>query len=91
MSIIRIDKKHAKLLDELVSLLLLRGKKTTKKDLIAKLIEEAMIMEGIEIDAKTNSPTEDHAWKGLNEVFELGIEDLSEKVDQILYELNGED
>ena len=31
---------------------------------------------------------DDHTWKGLDDVFELGIEDLSEKVDKILYHLN---
>jgi hypothetical protein len=91
MSTIRIDKKHAKLLDELVSHLLLRGKKITKKDLIAKLIDEAIKLEGIEGKNNSNSPIEDHAWKGLKDVFELGIEDLSERVDEILYTINGEE
>ncbi|MBY9004473.1 MAG: hypothetical protein KGD73_10910 [Candidatus Lokiarchaeota archaeon] len=91
MSTIRIDKKHLKLLDRLVSHLILRGNKVSKKDLVAKLIEEAMVAEGLEENEITSSLTDDHAWKGLNDVFELGIEDLSEKVDEILYQLNGEE
>ena len=91
MSTIRIDKKHLKLLDRLVSHLILRGNKVSKKDLVAKLIEEAMIAEGLEENETSYSVTDDHAWKGLNDVFELGIEDLSEKVDEILYQLNGEE
>ena len=91
MSTIRIDKKHLKLLDRLVSHLILRGNKVSKKDLVAKLIEEAMVAEGLEENEITSSVTDDHAWKGLNDVFELGIEDLSEKVDEILYQLNGEE
>jgi hypothetical protein len=91
MSTIRIDKKHLKLLDRLVSHLILRGDKVSKKDLIAKLIEEAMVAEGLEENENTSLVTDDHAWNGLNDVFELGIEDLSEKVDEILYQLNGEE
>jgi hypothetical protein len=91
MSSIRIDKKHAKLLDELISHLILRGKKITKKELIAKMIEEAMNAEGLEDETLLKLIEEDHAWKGLDVVFELGIEDLSERVDEILYKLNGED
>ena len=91
ISTIRIDKKHAKLLDKLISHLILRGNKINKKELIAKLIEKAMIAEGIESETNLNSITDDHAWKGLDDVFELGIKDLSEKVDEILYKLNSED
>ncbi len=91
MSTIRIDKNHIELLDKLISHLTLRGKKINKKDLIAKLIEDAMIAEGIGKNEDLSSITDDHAWKGLEEVFELGIEDLSEKVDDVLYKLNGEE
>ena len=90
MSTIRIDKKHLKLLDKLISHLTLRGKKISKKGLLAKLIEEAMVAEGLEENEILGSTTEDHAWKGLDDVFELGIENLSEKVDEILYRLNEE-
>ncbi|MFW9875197.1 MAG: hypothetical protein ACFFG0_18990 [Candidatus Thorarchaeota archaeon] len=88
MSTIRIDKRHLKLLDKLISHLTLRGKKISKKDLIAKLIEEAMTAEGLEENESSDSIVDDHAWKGLDDVFELGIKDLSEKVDEILYRLN---
>ncbi len=90
MSTIRIDEKHLKLLDKLISHLTLRGNKTNKKNLVAKLIEDAMIAEGLEENETSHSITDDHAWKGLDDVFELGIKNLSEMVDDILYQLNGE-
>ena len=90
MSTVRIDKKHLKLLDKLISHLILRGNKVSKKDLVAKLIEDAMVAEGIGENETPDSITDDHAWKGLDDVFKLGIEDLSEKVDEVLYQLNGE-
>jgi len=91
ISTVRIDKKHLRLLDKLVSHLTLRGNKVNKKGLVAKLIEDAMIAEGLEENDVPDSITDDHAWKGLEDVFELGIEDLSENVDEILYQLNGEE
>jgi len=91
MSTIRVDKKHLELLDKLISHLTLRGNKISKKSLVAKLIEDAMVAEGLEENETSYSITDDHAWKGLDDVFELGIEDLSEKVDEILYQLNGEE
>ena len=48
-----------------------------------------MIAEGLEENDVLGSITDDHAWKGLEDIFELGIEDLSEKVDKVLYKLNG--
>ena len=89
ISTVRIDKKHLKLLDKLVSHLILRGNKVSKKGLVAKLIEDAMIAEGLEENETSDSLIDDHAWKGLEDVFEIGIEDLSETVDEILYQLNG--
>lgn len=85
---IRIDKRHIKLLDKLISHLTLRGNKISKKDLVAKLIEDAMKAEGIEEDETSESITDDYAWIGLEDVFEIDIEDLSEKVDEFLYQLN---
>ena len=82
---IRIDKRHLKLLDKLISHLMLRGNKVSKKDLVAKLIEDAMIDEGIEEDEPGDPNNDDHTWKELDNVFELGIKDLSESVDEILY------
>ncbi len=90
ISTIRIDKEHAKLLDELISHLILRGKKMNKKELIGKLIEDALITEGLKNSNDLKSIENDPAWKGLKDVFKLGISDLSEKVDDILYKLNGE-
>jgi len=90
MSTIRIDKKHQKLLDKLISHLTLRGNKINKKDLVAKLIENEIIAEGMAENEDLSSVTDDHAWKGLEEVFELGFDDLSEKVDEVLYKLDGE-
>jgi len=78
-------------LDKLISHLILRGNKISKKGLVAKLIEDAMIAEGLEENESSDSITDDHAWKGLEDVFELGIEDLSEKVDEFLYQLNEEE
>lgn len=91
ISTIRIDKKHLKLLDRLVSHLTLRGKKISKKDLVAKMIEDALIAEGLEENEVFESIIDDHAWKGLDDIFELGIKDLSERVDEILYQSNGEE
>ncbi|MHA1670629.1 MAG: hypothetical protein ACTSV5_08620 [Promethearchaeota archaeon] len=91
MSTIRIDKKHLTILDKLISHLTLRGNKISKKDLVAKLIEEAMIAEGIEENESSFSILDDYAWKGLDDVFEIGIKDLSEKVDEFLYQLNEEE
>ena len=89
ISTVRIDKKHLRLLDKLISHLTLRGNKVSKKGLVAKLIEDAMIAEGLEENDVSGTITDDHAWKGLEDVFELGIEDLSEKVDEVLYQSNG--
>ncbi|MBA7511168.1 hypothetical protein ES705_03159 [subsurface metagenome] len=50
-----------------------------------------MIAEGLEENEVPDSITDDHAWKGLDDVFELDIESLSEKVDEVLYKLNGEE
>lgn len=91
ISTIRVDRKHLKLLDKLISHLILRGNKISKKGLVAKLIEDAMVAEGLEENEISDSITDDHAWKGLEDVFELGIEDLSEKVDEFLYQLNEEE
>ena len=85
ISTIRIDKENVKYLDELISHLILRGKKITKKELIGKLIKEALIAEGLKNSNELNSLESDLAWKGLNDVFKLGISDLSEKVDDVLY------
>ena len=91
ISTVRIDKKHLKLLDKLVSHLTLRGNKVSKKGLVAKLIEDAMIAEGLEENETSDSITDEPAWQGLEDVFELRIEDLSERVDEIVYQLNGEE
>lgn len=91
MSTIRIDEEHARLLDELISNLTLRGKKISKKELIGKLIENALVSEGLKNSNTGYSLEDDPAWKGLDEVFELGISDLSEKVDELLYKSNGEE
>lgn len=88
ISTIRIDKRHLKLLDKLISHLTLRGNKVSKKDLVAKLIEDAMIAEGLEEDETIDSNIDDYALKELDNVFNIGIRDLSEKVDEILYQSN---
>ena len=85
ISTIRIDKENANNLDELISHLILRGKKMTKKELIGKLIKEALIAEGLNNSNELLSLESDFAWKGLKDVFNLGISDLSEKVDELLY------
>lgn len=90
MSTIRIDKEHAKLLDELIAHLTLKGQKISKKELIGKIIENALIMEGIKDSDKIISLEDDPAWKGLEDTFSLGISDLSERVDELLYGKNGE-
>jgi len=90
MSTIRIDKEHAKLLDELIAHLTLKGQKISKKELIGKIIENALLLEGIMDSDKNISLENDPAWKGLEDTFNLGISDLSERVDELLYEKNGE-
>ena len=85
MSTIRIDKKHLLLLDKLIATLTLRGKKITKKDLIGKLIENALRTEGIAEDENVVPLEKDPAWIGLKKTFKTGIDDLSEKVDEYLY------
>ena len=81
MRTIRIDKEHAKLLDELIAHLTLKGQKISKKELIGKIIENALILEGIKDSDKNISLEDDPAWKGLEDTFSLGISDLSERVD----------
>ncbi len=90
MSTIRIDKEHAKLLDELIAHLTLKGQKISKKELIGKIIEDALILEGIKDSDKIVSLEDDPAWIGLEDTFSLGISDLSERIDELLYEKNGE-
>lgn len=85
ISTIRIDKEHIKYLDELISHLILRGKKISKKELIGKLIKDALLAEGLINFNELNSLESDLAWKGLKDVFQLGFSDLSEKVDDYLY------
>lgn len=85
MDTIQIDKKHSRLLDKLISHLISRGKKITKKELIGKLIERAFYAEGLKISDKEKSIENDPARKGLDNTFKLGISDLSEKVDDLLY------
>ncbi len=87
ISTIRIDKEIRKLLDELISHLILRGYKINKKELIGNLIKEALITEGLRDSNELGSVERDSAWKGLEDVFDLGISDLSEKVDKYLYNL----
>ena len=91
MSTIRIDKEHLKLLDELIAHLTLKGQKISKKELIGKLIEDALNLEGIKNSNKEVSLEKDPAWKGLEDTFSLGIKDLSERVDEFLYESDGEE
>ena len=90
MSTIRIDKEHAQLLDELIAHLTIRGQKISKKRLIGKLIENAIISEGIKKPNELIPLEDDPAWQGLKETFKIGISDLSEKVDEYLYKTNGE-
>ena len=78
ISTIRIDKEHLKLLDKLIAYMTLRGHKISKKELIGKLIEKALIVESFnDLDQKL-SLEEDPAWKGLEDTFNIGISDLSE-------------
>ena len=91
MSIIRIDKEHIKLLDELIVHLRLRGQKISKRELIGKLIENALIAEGIKNAGKDLLLENDPAWKGLKDTFKLGISNLSESVDELLYEREKEE
>jgi len=91
MSIIRIDKEHIKLLDKLIVHLRLRGQKISKRELIGKLIENALIAEGIKNAGKDLLLENDPAWKGLKDTFKLGISNLSESVDELLYERDKEE
>ncbi len=60
-------------------------------DKLGKLIEDALVTEGLKTSNNEIPVEEDIAWKGLNDVFDLGITDLSEKVDELLYMLNHDD
>ena len=91
MSTIRIDEKHQKLLDKLIANMILRGRKMNKKKIIGELIENALISEGIPIEDKLIPIEEDPAWTGLNETFHLGFPELSENVDALLYQIDGEE
>jgi len=91
MSTIRIDKEHAKLLDKLIAHLTLKGKKISKKKLIGSLIENALRIEGLKDPDQFTSLENDPAWIGLKDTFNLGISDLSEIVDKLLYESEGEE
>jgi len=91
MSTIRIDEKHQKLLDKLIASMILRGRKMNKKKFIGELIENALISEGIPIEDRMIPLEEDPAWTGLKDTFHLGFPDLSENVDALLYQLDGED
>ena len=87
MSTIRIGEKHQKLLEKLLATLVLKGKKTNKKQLIGDLIENASHQEGISVDDNSLPPLhEDPAWINLEDCFSSGIEDLSENVDKYLYQ-----
>ncbi len=55
MSNFRIDKKHEKLLDDLLSHYILKGKKITKQELLAKLIDDAIEVEGLKADSESGS------------------------------------
>ena len=85
MSTIRIDKEHAKLLDELIAHFTLKGQKITKKELIGKLIEKALSTEGFNNSEDIIPLEDDPAWKGLKETFKTGLSDLSENIDEYLY------
>ena len=91
MSTIRIDKEHAKLLDKLIAHLTLKGKKISKKELIGSLIENALRTEGLKESDQFTSIENDPAWIGLKDTFNLGISDLSEIVDKLLYESEREE
>ena len=67
------------------------GQKISKKELIGKLIEDALNLEGIKNSNKEVPLEKDPAWKGLEDTFSLGIKDLSERVDEFLYESDGEE
>jgi hypothetical protein len=91
MSTIRIDKKHNDLLDRLLAHLMLRGQKSSKKELVGRLIENALKNEGV-VENDEQVPVEnDPAWTGMSETFQLGIKDLSTKVDEYLYGADGDD
>jgi hypothetical protein len=83
MSTTRVEEKHQKLLDKILAKRVLRGAKISKTKLIGKLIEEAAISEGIcGYDDDIIPFEEDPAWKGLQITYDLGISDLSERVDE---------
>ena len=91
MSTIRIDEEHQEILDRLLAKLTLKGKKIKKKDFIGHLIEKAAYNDSILTDFDDILPlSEDPAWIGLKKTFRLGHANLSERVDEELYTLDGE-
>ena len=92
MSTIRIDNEHQEILDRLLAKLTLKGKKIKKKDFIGHLIEKAAQNDSFLTDFNELPPiSEDPAWIGLKKTFKLGHAHLSERIDQELYKLDGEE
>ena len=91
MSTIRIDEEHVQLLEKLLAGMRLLGKKMNKKELVGKLIENAYKEESIRFKENLIPLDQDPAWIGLDVTFDLGITDLSTKVDEYLYKLDGDE
>ena len=83
---------NQEILDLLLAKLTLQGKKIKKKDFIGHLIEKAAHNDSFLTDFEDVVPvSEDPAWIGLKTTFKLGYPNLSETIDQELYQLDGEE
>ncbi len=84
MSTVKLDPKRAALLDRLKALLLLRGRKISKQEMIGELIDRAAKELG-EFDSPEIPLEKDPAWIGLSKTYSWGTDDLSVNVDKYLY------
>ncbi len=81
MSTIRLDGKHAKMLDELKAKLILQGKKISKQEIVGRIIEIASNNNEILLDEQPHVEKDDAELK----IFDWGVSDTSRTVDKHLY------
>ncbi|HMF34507.1 MAG TPA: hypothetical protein VKK79_24000 [Candidatus Lokiarchaeia archaeon] len=86
MDSIRIDPAHDKMLDHLLEKERQRGKIVTKKEIVQKLIENAIQSDLDSSEQNIGPLEEDPAWIALKNPLNIPIVDLSENIDQYLYD-----
>ncbi|HMF32843.1 MAG TPA: hypothetical protein VKK79_15570 [Candidatus Lokiarchaeia archaeon] len=80
MSTVRLDERHAKMLDDIRARCILRGVKVTKQELMSRLIERASEDETLVFGHEAKVPA-----TGEIKVFDWGVDDTSSTVDKYLY------